>query len=336
MLFHQASGSAGMNSRNRFVETMRYGAPDRVPYFEEGIRDDVLRVWRRQGLQGKAQFESMFRHDHREEIHPDLEPLPRLKRWPCVLEDIERLRRRLNPEDARRLPRKWPKQARDLNLRKHVVMLHVHRGLFLSMGVEGWGRFVEVIELLGQNPMPVRDAMMVQGEFAAGLAERVLRDVQVDAALFSEPIAENRGPLISPEMYRQIVLPSYEPLLRVLERHGVEAIIFVSWANPRRLLPALLEKGFNCLWAYETNPQAMDYRQLRRELGRDLRLIGGIDLDVLRQGRDDIQREVEEKVPSLLADGGYIPMLDGRVRADVPFENYRYYKRLLAKIIGVR
>jgi hypothetical protein len=41
-------------------------------------------------------------------------------------------------------------------------------------------------------------------------------------------------------------------------------------------------------------------------------------------------------VPPLLADGGYIPMLDGRVRADVPFENYRYYKRLLEKIIGVR
>ena len=33
-----------MNSRDRFRETMRYGTPDRVPYFEEGIRDDVLRA----------------------------------------------------------------------------------------------------------------------------------------------------------------------------------------------------------------------------------------------------------------------------------------------------
>jgi hypothetical protein len=64
-----------MNSRDRFCETMRYGTPDRVPYFEEGIRDDVLRVWRRQGLQGKAEFESMFRHDRREEIDPDLDVL---------------------------------------------------------------------------------------------------------------------------------------------------------------------------------------------------------------------------------------------------------------------
>jgi uroporphyrinogen decarboxylase len=323
-----------MNSRERFYETMRFGTPDRVPYFEEGLRDDVLRVWRRQGLRGRAEFDSTFRHDRREEIHPDLEPLPRLKQWPCLREDIARLRRSLNPEDARRLPRKWAKQARDLSLRKHVLMLHVQRGLFLSMGVEGWDRFIEVIELLGRDPILVRDAMMVQGEFAARLAERVLRDVQVDAALFSEPIAENRGPLISPKMYREIVLPSYEPLLSVLDRHGVGTIIFVSWANTRLLIPALLERGFNCLWAHEVDPRAMDYRELRREFGRDLRLIGGIDLDVLRQDQDAIRREVEEKVPPLLADGGYIPMLDGRVREDVPFENYRYYKRLLEKIIG--
>jgi hypothetical protein len=324
-----------MNSCERFRETMRYGAPDRVPYFEEGIRDDVLRTWRRQGLRRKSEFETMFRHDRREEIHPDLEPLPRLESWPSRREDIDRLRRRLNPEDRRRLPRSWHRRVEDLNRRDRVVMLFVQRGLFLSMGVEGWGRFIEVIELLGREPALVRDTLAVQGEFAARLAERVLRDVQIDAALFSEPIAENRGPLISPRMYRDIVLPTYAPLLNVLKRYRVETIIFVSWANPRRLLPDILKQGFNCLWAYEVNPQAMDYRELRREFGRDLRLIGGIDLDVLRLGEDAIRREVEEKVPALLADGGYIPMLDGRVRADVSFQSYCCYKRLLEKTIGM-
>jgi uroporphyrinogen decarboxylase len=177
---------------------------------------------------------------------------------------------------------------------------------------------------------------MIQGEFAARLADRVLCDVRVDAALFSEPIAEKRGPLISPKMYREIVLPSYDPLLCVLKRHGVELIIFVSWANPRLLIPAILDRGFNCLWAYEAKSKTMDYQDLRREFGRDLRLIGGIDLDALRQGKEAIRREVAEKVPPLLAEGGYIPMLDGRVRVDIPFENYVFFKRLLENIIGMR
>jgi hypothetical protein len=73
----------------------------------------------------------------------------------------------------------------------------------------------------------------------------------------------------------------------------------------------------------------MDYRSLRREFGRELRLIGGIDLDALRFGKQQIYREVREKVPPLLQQGGYVPLADGRVRADVPYENYLYYRQLL-------
>jgi hypothetical protein len=29
---------------------------------------------------------------------------------------------------------------------------------------------------------------------------------------------------------------------------------------------------------------------------------------------------------------GYIPLADGRVREDVPFEHYRFYRRLLEKV----
>ena len=45
-----------------------------------------------------------------------------------------------------------------------------------------------------------------------------------------------------------------------------------------------------------------------------------------------IRREIETKVPPLLEQGGYVPLADGRVRANVPFENYAYYRELLAKI----
>jgi uroporphyrinogen decarboxylase len=77
----------------------------------------------------------------------------------------------------------------------------------------------------------------------------------------------------------------------------------------------------------------MDYRDLRQEFGRERRLIGGIDLDVLRRDKEAIKREVEEKVPPLVVDGGYVPLADGRVRIDVPFENDVYYRQLLQKVV---
>jgi hypothetical protein len=133
-------------------------------------------------------------------------------------------------------------------------------------------------------------------------------------------------------MYEEFVLTSYQPVLDVLNRYGVETVVLRTFANTRILIPSILKWGFNCLWACEVNIEAMDYRDLRREFGNELRLIGGIDLDALRGDKEAIRREVEEKVPPLLAVGGYVPLADGRVRADVPFENYVYYRKLLEKI----
>jgi hypothetical protein len=133
-------------------------------------------------------------------------------------------------------------------------------------------------------------------------------------------------------MYEDLVLKIYEPILAVLRRYRVDTIILLTFANIRLLIPSIVKGGFNCLWACEVPQKNMDYRDLRREFGRDLRLIGGIDLDVLRLDKESIKREVYEKVPPLLADGGFVPLADGRVRKDIPLENYLYYRRLFEEV----
>jgi hypothetical protein len=321
-----------MTGRERFRETMRHRRPDRVPYFEEGIRGEVLEAWHSQGMAPGLDFSLTFPTDQREEIKPDLDPRPSFRKWPASRSELGAWRRRLDPRDPGRLPGDWSERIRAWRKRDYVLMLRVHRGFFLTMGVGDWRRFSEVIYLLKDDPDFVREALAIQGEFAARFAERVLRQVEVDAVVFSEPIGGNDRPLISPQMYEEFVLSSYEPLLDVLCRYGIDTIIFRTYANVRALVPSILKWGINCLWACEVNIEAMDYVDLRREFGRDLRLIGGIDLDALRRGKEAIQREIEDKVPPLLAGGGYVPLADGRIREDVPFENYVYYRQLWAKV----
>jgi hypothetical protein len=41
-------------------------------------------------------------------------------------------------------------------------------------------------------------------------------------------------------------------------------------------------------------------------------------------------------VPPLLEQGGYIPLADGRVRANIPFSSYRAYRRLLQELTTQR
>ena len=163
------------------------------------------------------------------------------------------------------------------------------------------------------------------------LAERVLQEVKVDALVFSEPIGDNNGALISPRMYEDLVLPSYEPLLDLAQRYEIKTIICRTYASMKALIPSLLKWGIDVLWACEVEQKVMNYPALRAEFGRDLKLIGGIDLDALRDGKAAIRKAIEMVTP-LVADGGYIPLADGRVRAEVPYENYMYYRKLLSEI----
>ena len=321
-----------VTSRERFHATMRYGVPDRVPLFDEGFRDGVLEAWHAQGLAEDADLAEMFHFDRRERVPVDLGHRPGLQRWPTSRRGLKALRRRLDPDDPDRFPKDWQERVSAWRDRDHILELPVHRGLFLSLGVRDWARLEQLLFQLCDTPALVREMMDICGEFSARLADRILEQVEVDFVSFSEPIGGNDRPLLSPAMYEDVILASYRPVLDVVQRHGVETIVLITYANARVLVPSVIQAGFNCLWACETNAEAMDYRALRREFGRDLRLIGGVDLDTLLRSKAAVRREITTRVPALLAQGGFIPLADGRVRENIPFENYVYYRRLLEKV----
>ena len=318
-----------MNARRRFLETMRFGSPDRAPLFEEGLRDGVRERWTQEGLPADADLAARFHYDARERVPVALEPRGPSGGDPSSRRGLADLRRRLDAADPSRLPDDWPQRVRAWRTRRHVLELPIHSGLFLTLGVGGWQTFEQAGCLLADEPGLVGEILAVHGEFAAAMARRVLREVEVDFASFSEPIGSTFGPLISPRMYEDLVLPSYRPILDALRAGGVETIVLVTYANARSLLGGALAAGFNALWACEAGCDAMDYLSLRRQFGPDLRLIGGIDLDALLAGEDAIAREIARTVPPLLAQGGYVPLADGRVRENVPFHAYRHYRALL-------
>jgi len=322
-----------MNSRQRFHESMHFGSPDRPPLFQEGLRDDVLEKWHAHGMPAGTQLDQLFDYDQREEFSLDLysrlDPVD-LAGKPSGL---DRWKRSLDPDDGHRLPSGWKKDLGRWRERQHVLMVQVHPGIFETLGIGDSSSFTRALYLIADQPGFVGAAMLIHGEFTARVLERLLREVQVDAAIFSEPIAGNHGPLISPRTYSDLVLPAYQPVLDVLIRYQVATVILRTYANARALLPVLFQCGFNCLWAVETETDAMDYRSIRAQFGNQMRLIGGIDVDVLRQGELPVRQEIDVKVRPLLAQGGYIPLADGRVRSDMPFENYRFYRHLLENTV---
>jgi len=324
-----------MNNRQRFHQTMNFSSSDRILYFEEGIREGVVKQWYKQGLSKNQNLSDIFPTDRFIEIQLNIDPLPEIIKWPTTFKELDLLGDRLDPNNSARFPSKWQNIVNDTRNNDKVIFLRVHRGFFQSIGIYNWDRFYEVMYMLLENPEIVLQMMSIYGNFLAKFFDKLLNELKVDAAIFSEPICGNEGPLISPEMYEKFALMSYRPMLDVLNKHAIRTKIIRTYANARILLPTLIKNGFNCLWACETNNKAMDYRELRREFGNELSLIGGIDLDALRKGKDAIKLEINEKVPQLIAEGGYIPLADGRIREDILYENYAYYRTLLKEVINV-
>src|SRR6266498_3980950 len=64
-----------MTQRERFLETMRGGHPDRPPLWEEGIQEDTLAAWREQGMPVNTALAERFPFDRREMVEVNLGPL---------------------------------------------------------------------------------------------------------------------------------------------------------------------------------------------------------------------------------------------------------------------
>lgn len=73
------------------------------------------------------------------------------------------------------------------------------------------------------------------------------------------------------------------------------------------------------------------------EIGRqypDLVIFGGIDKRVLSQGREAIDRNLAYVLPPMKARGGYIRTCDHGVPAEVPYQEYVYYRKRCTEIGG--
>ena len=63
-------------------------------------------------------------------------------------------------------------------------------------------------------------------------------------------------------------------------------------------------------------------------------IFGGIDKRVLAKSRAEIDAHVEYILPAMRARGGYIPTSDHGVPAEVPYEDYLYYRRQCVELGG--
>ena len=159
-------------------------------------------------------------------------------------------------------------------------------------------------------------------EFTVAIVRSLLAQVVPDVVLFTEDLAGKNGPLISPRIYREFWHPYQDPVIRLLQEHGVPMICQWTAGQFDRLIPDMLEHGFNCTWPLEVMA-GMDAPALRTRYGPGLRMAGNIAKEAVIAGPAEIDRAIDRLLP-LMAEGGFLPALDDMASPDMPFAHYRY------------
>jgi hypothetical protein len=313
---------------------MRGERVDRPPLLEEGVRDEVLDLWRKQGLPSGKTHVDVFGLTPHERVGPDLKYVPSY--FGRIFDLSASEYRKAFHISPRRLPEDWHETVRRLENRDHIVCIWASRGFFQALGVGDWPTLERALIGMVKEPARIRDRMELYGEFCSRMLERTMQDVDPDFIYLSEPISNNNGPLISPAMFQEFMVPVYERIVATARGLGCDNILLSTYGDTSLLFPILIDAGISMLWISEAAEVAeLDYRRLRSEFGPDLGLIGGIPLSILRAGSPDVIRNtLEEIVPPLLESGRYVPLAGGRVREEIPWSVYKTYRQVLAELMG--
>jgi len=355
-----------MNGRQRFRRLMRYEPLDRLPVMAlEPFEPTAIERWCAEGLPADADPVDYLGMSRLVYVPLNFHPLPGfapdvvaedetycIRRSPMgalvrhrkdnptlfyghidhpvrTRADWEEYRQRFDADAPGRRPADWLASALPgLQASEHPVGVCLFpfffRLGFYAMGME---RFLLAFY---EEPALMHEVFSYWSDFVLRLLHPVLDAVPLDFALFAEDLAGKNGPLISPRIYQDFWLPYQDPIVRLLQEHGVPVICQWTAGQPGALLPIMLDHGFNCTWPLEVTA-GMDAPALRRQFGRNLLLGGNIAKEAVIAGPEAVDAEIERLLP-LIREGGFLPALDDMASPDMPFSHYRYLIETLQAI----
>ena len=143
----------------------------------------------------------------------------------------------------------------------------------------------------------------------------------------ADDLVAERGPLISTEMYRQLIAPRHRRLFEFIKRKAQARVhlLYHSSGAVQEFIPSLIEEGIDILGPVQVGAGGMDAGDLKRRFGRDLTFWGGgVDTErALPFGTPaEIADEVRRRIDDLAPNGGFVFSTARNAGADIPPENY--------------
>jgi uroporphyrinogen decarboxylase len=257
--------------------------------------------------------------------------LPHFLRGPVQnREDWERLKgERLQPSLTGRLPEAWPQLLEEYRARDYPLSIGTRHGFF---GTPRWLMGVEqLLVAYYDDPDLIRDMNAYLTDLWIAIYDPIIAQVKPDAAVLWEDMCYKTGPLISPALFREFMLPYYKKLTGFFRDHGIDIVLLDTDGNLSQIIPLFIEGGITALYPFEV-AAGMDVVEVRKAYPR-LGILGGIDKRKIAESRVAIDEELEARLPFMLQCPGYIPYVDHLVPPDVSWQNFTHYRQRLKEMV---
>ncbi|MCU0519328.1 MAG: hypothetical protein MUF84_01345 [Anaerolineae bacterium] len=247
----------------------------------------------------------------------------------------ERILWRMNPAS--------PERYTDLDDRMAWAKAQAGMGMMITQNLVGGYMYLrslmgpeELLYAFYDNPAVVHACMQAWLALADAVIARHQEHITLDEVYIAEDICYKGGALISPRMMRTFLFPYYQQLLANIRarqidrsRHLYVQVDTDGFADP--VIPLYREAiGMDVMSPFEVAAGCDVVRTAQQY--PDLAIFGGIDKRVLAQGREAIDAMLERIIPVMRVRGGYIPTCDHGVPAEVPYEDYLYYRRRVVEL----
>ncbi len=308
---------------NHVLGGLGWCEPALMPEFEVKILED----------RGETEVEQDFAGRHvlyfkgrRNGFMPEYidHPVKDLKTW------RENILWRLDPKD--------PRRYEGLEERMKAAQEAAARGLMITQQLAGSFMYLrsmigpeELLYAFYDQPELIDECMKAWFELADAVIARHQQYVTLDEIFFAEDNCFNHGPLVAPEMMQKMLIPYYQQLIRNVRRRQIDKsrhlyVQIDTDGDCRPLIPFYMELiDMDAMSPFEV-AAGCDVVELGRQYPQ-LCMRGGIDKRVLARGRKAIDEMLERIFPVMRRRGGYIPCCDHGVPAEVPYEDYLYFRK---------
>ena len=160
-------------------------------------------------------------------------------------------------------------------------------------------------------------------DFSIQLAQTACQRFGLDWLWTGDDVASQLSMMMSPQSWRDMIKPHLKRVNDVGKSHSLW-VAYHSCGAVRTIIPDLIEAGVDILNPIQCNCPGMEPLELKKEFGKDLAFMGGVDTQgVLPNGTaDQVRKATAGLIEGMTTDGGgYILAASHTVPPETPDEN---------------